>query len=205
MWYIWKRALLHKLILQTLSPNTVSCHWFWERHHLFNIYVSWDTCLRNRVAELFVTYKDLMCNGIQWIVLRRLSCSWSIEPRKKAVYNTDFNFNIHKILPELFFRDYSYRVLWSVLLKAVHSGVILRVLLYWMMTLKNQEITTSPVSNGRIVLFWTNIWVICHFSLSAYRKYYKQCPWLPGKRRGNAILRWTKFIDTYICCTSCDS
>lgn len=102
MWYIWKRALLHKLILQTLSLNTVSCLWFWERHHLFNIYVSWDTCLRNRVAELFVTYKDLMCNGIQGIVLRRLSCSWSIEPRKKAVYNTDFNFNIHKILPELF-------------------------------------------------------------------------------------------------------
>lgn len=100
MWYIWKRALLHKLILQTLSPNTVSC--LWERHHLFNIYVSWDTCLRNRVAELFVSYKDLMCNDIQGIVLRRLSCSWSIEPRKKAVYNTDFNFNIHKILPELF-------------------------------------------------------------------------------------------------------
>lgn len=69
---------------------------------VYHLCVSRDTCLRNRVAELFVTYKDLMCNGIQGIVLRRLSCSWSIEPRKKAVYNTDFNFNIHKILPELF-------------------------------------------------------------------------------------------------------
>lgn len=65
---------------------------------------------------------------------------------------------------------YSYRILWSVLLKAVRSKVILRVMLYWRMTLKNHEITTSPVSNDRIVLFWTNIWVICYFSLSAYRK-----------------------------------
>lgn len=169
MWYIWKRALLHKLILQTLSPNTVLCLWFWERHHLFNIYVSWDTCLRNRVAELFVTYKDLMCNGIQGIVLRRLSCSWSIEPRKKAVRIQTSILIFIKYFQNCF-RDYSYRVLWSVLLKAVHSWVILRVLLYWRMTLKNHEITTSPVSNGRIVFFWTNIWVICHFSLSAYRK-----------------------------------
>lgn len=116
-----------------------------------------------------------MCNGIQGIVLRRLSCSWSIEPRKKAVYNTDFNFNIHKILPELFLGTiptgfFDLYCWMRSTLKAVHSGVILRVLLYWRMTLKNHEITTSPVSNGRIVLFWTNIWVICHFSLSAYRK-----------------------------------
>lgn len=114
--------------------------------------------LKDHVAKLFVIFYDqALCNiqreVIQGIVLGRLCYTWSVQPQKNTVYNTDFQYKIHKILPVFLWKS-SNRILWSVLLEAVQSIVVLLVMMYWRRTLKNDEVTTPPVSDGGFITEW---------------------------------------------------
>lgn len=94
---------------------------------------NWRTMWLNLLLS-FTTWEVLdqaLCNiqreVIRGIALKRLRSVWSVQPQTKPVYNTDFKYKIHNVLPK-FLWGFSNRNLWSVLMGAVNSGVVLLVM-----------------------------------------------------------------------------